>query len=149
MNISHPVASTDSTTARLDNLKQRSEVQSNQTESAERLGRELEALFVSMMMKQMRQSSLDEGLFPGDRSDTLGGIFDDAMGKQVAEMGGLGVAELIQSVPSANRGLTASPAKAISTGNMSAAQGPLNTYRSAAAGAAGAPNDESSKTTIH
>ncbi len=146
MNISTPVAPTDSTSVRLDNLKQQAEGQSSQTESAERLGRELEALFVSMMMKQMRQSSLDEGLFPGDRSDTLGGIFDDAMGKQVAELGGLGVAELIQSVPAANRGLTASTGKMATVGNATTSQGPLNIYRSAAA--TGTLNDESTETII-
>ncbi|MBL8816291.1 MAG: hypothetical protein JNL58_09690 [Planctomyces sp.] len=146
MNISTPVAPTDSTSVRLDNLKQQAEGQSSQTESAERLGRELEALFVSMMMKQMRQSSLDEGLFPGDRSDTLGGIFDDAMGKQVAEFGGLGVAELIQSVPAANRGFSASVGRMASAGSVTASQAPLNIYRSAVA--TGTVNDESPESII-
>ncbi len=60
------------------------------------LAKQFESLFVSMLVKEMRQtSSGEEGMFPGDSSDTYGGIFDMYMGQHIAENGGLGMAEMI------------------------------------------------------
>lgn len=62
------------------------------------LAREFEGLFVSMLVKQLRQSSESgAGLFPGDPSDTYGGMFDMYMGRHLAESGGIGMAQFIQS----------------------------------------------------
>lgn len=58
--------------------------------------REFEALFVSMMIKEMRQSGAQEGLFAGDKSDTYGGMFDMFMGRHIAEGGGLGLASYFE-----------------------------------------------------
>jgi flagellar protein FlgJ len=60
------------------------------------LAKEFEGLFVSMLVKELRQtSSPDGGLFPGDSSDTLGGMFDMYMGQHLARNGGIGLAESI------------------------------------------------------
>jgi len=62
------------------------------------LAQQFEGIFISMLVKEMRQSSFDgEGLFPGDSSDTFGGIFDMYMGEHLARQGGIGLAESIAS----------------------------------------------------
>lgn len=67
-----------------------------QAEAAKKLAQDFESLFVSMLIKQMRQSSTEDGMFPGDSSDTLGGIFDMQMGQYIAQQGGIGLAESIE-----------------------------------------------------
>ncbi|MCR9116208.1 MAG: rod-binding protein [bacterium] len=57
---------------------------------------ELEGVFASMLIQTMRKSVGDEGLFAGDSSDVLGGMFDLHMGRAVSKSGGLGVAQMIE-----------------------------------------------------
>jgi flagellar protein FlgJ len=59
--------------------------------------RELEATFLSMLLKEMRQT-LDEdgGLFPGDTGDVQGGLFDLYMSKHLADAGGVGMAAALE-----------------------------------------------------
>lgn len=56
---------------------------------------EMEATFLSMLLKEMRQT-LDEGegggLFPGDTGDVQGGLFDLYLGRHLAGAGGIGLA---------------------------------------------------------
>lgn len=59
--------------------------------------REFEGMLTSMLLKQMRQTISGEGLFPGDSSDTYGGMFDMYLGDFIARNGGLGLAEQIES----------------------------------------------------
>ena len=55
--------------------------------------RELEATFLTMLLKEMRQTSEpDGGLFPGDTGDVQGGLFDLYLGKHLADAGGFGLA---------------------------------------------------------
>lgn len=54
--------------------------------------REFESVFVSMMLKTMRQS-MSKDMFAGDDSDTFGGMFDAFMGQHIAENGGIGLAK--------------------------------------------------------
>lgn len=62
------------------------------------LAKEFEGVFLSMLLKQMRQVSGPEGgLFPGDSSDTYGGLFDMYMGRHLAEQGGLGLSGAIEA----------------------------------------------------
>ena len=58
--------------------------------------KEMEATFLSMLLKQMRET-LDEdgGLFPGDTGDVQGGLFDLFMSKHLADAGGVGMAEAL------------------------------------------------------
>jgi len=58
--------------------------------------REMEGLFVSLLLKEMRQTSSEGGMFPGDSSDTFGGMFDLYLGKYIAESGGIGLADSIE-----------------------------------------------------
>ncbi|WP_437227756.1 rod-binding protein [Planctomicrobium sp. SH661] len=62
----------------------------------EDLAQQFEGIFISMLVKEMRQSAAgEEGMFPGDGSDTYGGIFDMYMGQHIAEQGGLGMSAQI------------------------------------------------------
>jgi Rod binding domain-containing protein len=64
----------------------------------EQLATQFESVFVSMLLKEMRQASPPgEGLFPGDSSDTYGGMFDMYMGQHLAQQGGIGLAASIQA----------------------------------------------------
>lgn len=55
--------------------------------------RELEATFLTMLLKEMRQTfEPDGGLFPGDTGDVQGGLFDLYLGKHLADSGGFGLA---------------------------------------------------------
>ena len=63
----------------------------------EALARQFEGIFLSMLVKEMRQAGgMGEGMFPGDSSDTYGGIFDMYFGQHMAEVGGIGLAESLQ-----------------------------------------------------
>ena len=63
----------------------------------EHLARQFEEVFVTLLLQQMRQSLSGEGLFPGDRSDTLGGLFDQQMAAHISQHRGLGLAESLRS----------------------------------------------------
>lgn len=64
---------------------------------------ELEGLFVSLLLQQMRQTVGGEGMFPGDASDTYGGLFDLYLGRQLAESGALGVGDMVAKYLEADR----------------------------------------------
>ena len=61
--------------------------------------REMETMFLSMLLKQMRQSneSEDGGMFPGDSGDIYGGLFDFYMSKHLAGAGGVGLGSALAS----------------------------------------------------
>ncbi|QJW97997.1 rod-binding protein [Frigoriglobus tundricola] len=57
------------------------------------MAKEMEATFISMLLKEMRQTlEPDGGLFPGDSGDVQGGLFDLYMSKHLADAGGIGMA---------------------------------------------------------
>ena len=85
---------------------------------------EFESIFVSMMIKEMRQTQSGEGLFPGDNSDTLGGMFDMLMGQHVADGGGIGLADFLKQ---SGNGLGWPTAHGLNIPNPQTA---LNAYRS-------------------
>ena len=62
--------------------------------SARELARQVETMFLGLLLKEMRQT-LDEegGLFVGDSADVHGGLFDFYMGKHLADAGGVGLAQ--------------------------------------------------------
>ncbi|MEZ6126765.1 MAG: rod-binding protein [Planctomycetaceae bacterium] len=60
------------------------------------VAQEFESLILSQILKQMRQPTEEGGgMFPGDNSDTYGGMFDMYFGKFLAQNGGLGLADFI------------------------------------------------------
>ncbi|QEF98513.1 Peptidoglycan hydrolase FlgJ [Stieleria maiorica] len=60
----------------------------------EELGTEFESVFVSMLMKELR-NSLEDGLFGGDGSDSFGGMFDLFIGQHLAQSKAIGVSDLL------------------------------------------------------
>ncbi len=61
----------------------------------EDIGKQVESVFASMLIKTMRDTLGEEGLFPGDKSDALGGLFDQYMGEQIVQGRGLGIGDLV------------------------------------------------------
>jgi len=57
--------------------------------------KQFEAVFLSMLLKQMRESLEPDGLFAGDTGDVQGGLFDFYLGKHLADAGGVGFAAAI------------------------------------------------------
>lgn len=69
---------------------------------------QLEGVFVSMLLKTMRETMTEGEMFGNDTSDIWGGIFDQAMGDAVAKDGGLGLAEQLSLADAVRaRGLSA------------------------------------------
>lgn len=74
-------------------------VKQDAIDEAAQLGKEFESLFISLMLKEMRNSfeSSEGGLFgSGDSSDTFGGMFDMFMGQHLSEASPLGIADAVE-----------------------------------------------------
>ena len=67
-------------------------------EKRNEIAQQFEALFVSLMLKEMRQSVSEDGLFAGDSSDTFGGMFDMFMGQHIASTGGIGLSKIFDEL---------------------------------------------------
>lgn len=60
------------------------------------MAKEFEATFLSMLLKEMRQTlDPDGGFFAGDTGDVQGGLFDLFLGKHLADTGGVGLANAL------------------------------------------------------
>ena len=57
---------------------------------------QFESMFVSLMLKSMRSSMTEDGLFGGEGSDTYGSLFDMYMGQHLASNDALGIGRLIE-----------------------------------------------------
>ncbi len=64
--------------------------------SVEQAARGFESMFVSMMLKEMRQTLDEDGLFGGNTGDVYGGLFDLYLGQHLADAGGLGIAAMVR-----------------------------------------------------
>ena len=58
---------------------------------------QFESLFTSLLLKQMRESMSEDGLFGGDQGDVLGGLFDLTLGQHIAAAGGLGIGRFLDN----------------------------------------------------
>ncbi|VTR96395.1 FlgJ family peptidoglycan hydrolase OS=Leclercia adecarboxylata ATCC 23216 = NBRC 102595 GN=flgJ PE=4 SV=1: Rod-binding [Gemmata massiliana] len=70
-------------------------VQSKADSRLKNMAGEMEATFLSMLLKEMRQTLDPEeggGMFPGDSGDVQGGLFDLYLGRHMADGGGIGLA---------------------------------------------------------
>lgn len=70
------------------------------SEALKSAGRDFESVFFSLILKEMRTSMDDSGeggLFAGDKSDTLGGMFDLFMSQHLASSNSLGIAQAVES----------------------------------------------------
>jgi Rod binding domain-containing protein len=64
--------------------------------SVDQVANGFENLFVSLVLKEMRQSLGPGTLFGGDSSDVYGGIFDQYLGQALTQGGGFGLAQEIR-----------------------------------------------------
>ena len=81
--------------AKFQNTEQLKKLTDKMTlEKRAEMAREFEAVFSSMLVKQMRES-LTEGLFPGDSGDVYGGMFDLFIGKHLAATQPLGIDKMV------------------------------------------------------
>lgn len=62
------------------------------------VARQVEGLFASLLLKELRGEDREGGLFGGDSSDVLGGMFDQYMGQAIADAGGLGLRDYLMSL---------------------------------------------------
>ena len=60
-------------------------------------GEKIESMFASMLVKSLRATLGEEGLFPGDKSDALGSMFDQYLGDEIARGKGLGLSRAISA----------------------------------------------------
>jgi Rod binding domain-containing protein len=61
----------------------------------EEAAKQVEGLFVSMLLKTMRETMASE-MFGGDGADIWGSMFDQSMGEHIVAAGGLGLVEQLQ-----------------------------------------------------
>jgi Rod binding domain-containing protein len=59
------------------------------------VGQQFESVFVSMLIKEMRETSSEDGMFAGDSADVYGGLFDTFLGQHLASQKAFGIAELV------------------------------------------------------
>ena len=80
------------------------------------VGQQFESVFVSMLLKEMRATSSEDGLFAGDNADVYGGMFDMFLGQHIASQGAFGIAELLNSqLTPASKSAAAPSAEAAAT----------------------------------
>lgn len=94
----NPTASPLSVAGEQKNVKTDSQAsESSKSEKARAAIEKFESLFLSMMIKELRQTDSGEGFFPGDNSDTMGGMFDMYMGDHLSASSDIGLDRLFQS----------------------------------------------------
>jgi Rod binding domain-containing protein len=57
---------------------------------------DFESLFTSQLLKEMRKSLDPETMFGSDPGDVYGGMFDQFVGQQMANSGGIGIAKMVR-----------------------------------------------------
>ena len=62
----------------------------------EKVAKEFESVFASMMLKEMRKTLESGNLFAEDPSDIYGGMFDQFMGQHIGSSGGMGLSKMIR-----------------------------------------------------
>ena len=69
----------------------------NPNASPAAVGRQFESMFVSMLIKQMRQTVDGESMFGSDPGDIVGGMFDQFMGDHIGQADRFGIAQMIRT----------------------------------------------------
>lgn len=77
----------------LDRLRAGAREQS--PEALHEAARQFEALFIHMMLKNMRESGFGDELFDSEQGKLYQGMFDQQVSANMAQSGGLGLADLL------------------------------------------------------
>ena len=64
--------------------------------SVDDVARDFEGMFMSIMLKQMRETLEPGSFFGSDSADVYGGLFDLYMGQHLAQAGGLGLGAVLK-----------------------------------------------------
>jgi murein DD-endopeptidase MepM/ murein hydrolase activator NlpD len=72
---------------------------------ADKAGEEFESFMAQMLMKEMRRSMPEGGLFKGPAAEMFAGMFDQEIAKKIAENGDLGIGKIIAAKMRAQEGL--------------------------------------------
>ena len=104
-----------------------------------KVAKDFESVFIAMMLKSMRESMSKE-MFAGDTSDTFGGLFDSMMGQELADQGGLGLAEMIlasglKGIEKSNATAGASAEDSSGANDVQATSKAIQVYQNASANA--------------
>ena len=67
----------------------------DQQQTLQRVAQQFEALFVHMLLKQMREASFGDGLFDSEQSAFYRDMFDAQLAQHVGGQAGLGIAQLL------------------------------------------------------
>ncbi len=86
----------------LANLKY--QAREDQAGSLDKVAKQFESLFVQMMVKQMRQTSLGEGIFDSDHTRQYQDMYDQQLSLHLSETGGMGIADVLRRQLSQNQG---------------------------------------------
>ena len=73
----------------------RSSERVNTPEAAREVAQQFEALFIQMMIKEMRSASISSGLFDSHQMDTYQAMHDQQLALDMARSGGLGLADVM------------------------------------------------------
>ncbi len=65
-------------------------------EKIDQVARDFESLFASQMLKEMRKTLDPETMFGSNSGDVYGGMFDQFVGRQMAEGRGFGLAKMLR-----------------------------------------------------
>lgn len=73
----------------------RRQAQTNPAQSLEQVAGQFESIFMQMMLKAMRDATVDGGLFDSSQMDLYQNMFDQQVALDLSGTGGLGLAEMI------------------------------------------------------
>ncbi|WP_312239961.1 flagellar assembly peptidoglycan hydrolase FlgJ [Pantoea sp.] len=93
MNTSPLISGAAFDTHGLDALKR--EVKTGSPDAIKAAAKQMEGLFVQMMLKSMRQASLKGGLFNSQESETFTSMYDQQIAQDIAAQGKMGFADLM------------------------------------------------------
>ena len=108
--IQGPLLAASSDGVSLESLAARARAGDDQ--SIHRVANEFESLFVSLVLKEMRQTLEPDTLFGGDTSDAYGGMFDLNLGQHIAKAGGFGIGKMVQEYLNRRKPESTEPAAA-------------------------------------
>lgn len=84
----------------------------------EKVAKDFESVFASMMLKEMRNTLEPGSLFGEDKSDIYGGMFDQFLGEHIGATGGMGMAKMIQDALQRAMAVSQSPAATSSAASV-------------------------------
>lgn len=85
-----------SVTTDMDPSALSSQARSTDAQAIEKVANGFESIFLSQMLKQMRQSLEPGTMFGHDNGDVFGGMFDMFMSQHLAPAGALGIAAMVR-----------------------------------------------------